>query len=154
MDEQGDGDERHQCSGHDERLRAVLKKHTGDRDAAHHPEGTRRVFCLFSIVPGGLAAPPPEPPSPRLRLPPFRPARQPAGLTRPPNAVGVRVSPKRVVALREEQNMIGHRLEAPAAERAGVRRGLEIVRAAELPPARLGHFWVVVVVGAGGTGHL
>jgi DNA-binding transcriptional ArsR family regulator len=32
-------------------LRAVMKKHTGDRDAAHHPEGTRRVFCLFAIVP-------------------------------------------------------------------------------------------------------
>ena len=32
-------------------LRAVMKKHTSDRDAAHHPEGTRRVFCLFAIVP-------------------------------------------------------------------------------------------------------
>jgi len=32
-------------------LRAVMKKHTGDRDATHHPEGTRRVFCLFAIVP-------------------------------------------------------------------------------------------------------
>ena len=32
-------------------LRAVLKKHTADRDAAHHPEGTRRVFCLIAIVP-------------------------------------------------------------------------------------------------------
>jgi DNA-binding transcriptional ArsR family regulator len=32
-------------------LRAVMKKHTAGRDAAHHPEGTRRVFCLFAIVP-------------------------------------------------------------------------------------------------------
>jgi DNA-binding transcriptional ArsR family regulator len=32
-------------------LSAVVKKHAGDRDAAHHPEGTRRVFCLFAIVP-------------------------------------------------------------------------------------------------------
>jgi hypothetical protein len=32
-------------------LRAVMKKHTGDRDAAYHPEGTRRVFCLVAIVP-------------------------------------------------------------------------------------------------------
>jgi DNA-binding transcriptional ArsR family regulator len=32
-------------------LRAVMKKHTGDRDAAHHPDGTRRVFCLFAVVP-------------------------------------------------------------------------------------------------------
>jgi len=36
-------------------LRAVMKKHTGDRDAMHHPEGTRRVFCLFAIVPEALA---------------------------------------------------------------------------------------------------
>ena len=32
-------------------LREVWRKHTGDRDASHHPEGTRRVFCLFAIVP-------------------------------------------------------------------------------------------------------
>jgi DNA-binding transcriptional ArsR family regulator len=32
-------------------LYAVMNKHTADRDAAHHPEGTRRVFCLFAIVP-------------------------------------------------------------------------------------------------------
>ncbi len=32
-------------------LDAVLKKFTGDRDAAHHPEGTRRVFCLLAVVP-------------------------------------------------------------------------------------------------------
>jgi hypothetical protein len=29
----------------------VLKKYTGDRDAEHHPEGTRRVFCLVAVVP-------------------------------------------------------------------------------------------------------
>jgi len=33
-------------------LRAVVRKHTRDRDAAHHPDGTRRVFCLVAIVPG------------------------------------------------------------------------------------------------------
>jgi DNA-binding transcriptional ArsR family regulator len=32
-------------------LRAVFRKHTADRDAARHPEGTRRVFCLYAIVP-------------------------------------------------------------------------------------------------------
>jgi DNA-binding transcriptional ArsR family regulator len=32
-------------------LRAVVKKHTADRDATHHPEGTRRVFCLVAVVP-------------------------------------------------------------------------------------------------------
>jgi DNA-binding transcriptional ArsR family regulator len=32
-------------------LRAVMRKHTADRDATHHPEGTRRVFCLFAVVP-------------------------------------------------------------------------------------------------------
>jgi DNA-binding transcriptional ArsR family regulator len=32
-------------------LRAVIKKHVGDRDATDHPEGTRRVFCLVAIVP-------------------------------------------------------------------------------------------------------
>jgi DNA-binding transcriptional ArsR family regulator len=32
-------------------LRAVMKKHTADRDAEHHPDGTRRVFMLFAIVP-------------------------------------------------------------------------------------------------------
>ena len=32
-------------------LRAVMKKHTGDRDAEHHPDGTRRVFMMFAIVP-------------------------------------------------------------------------------------------------------
>jgi DNA-binding transcriptional ArsR family regulator len=35
----------------DSELGAVLKKFTGDRDAAHHPEGTRRVFCLLAVVP-------------------------------------------------------------------------------------------------------
>jgi DNA-binding transcriptional ArsR family regulator len=35
----------------DAELRAVMDKYVGDRDAAHHPEGTRRVFCLRAIVP-------------------------------------------------------------------------------------------------------
>jgi DNA-binding transcriptional ArsR family regulator len=35
----------------DAALGAVVKKYTGDRDAAHHPEGTRRVFCLIATVP-------------------------------------------------------------------------------------------------------
>jgi hypothetical protein len=35
----------------DAELRAVLKKFTAERDAAHHPEGTRRVFCLVAVVP-------------------------------------------------------------------------------------------------------
>jgi DNA-binding transcriptional ArsR family regulator len=37
-------------------LRAVFTKHTADRDAAHHPEGTRRVFCLYAIVPESSSA--------------------------------------------------------------------------------------------------
>src|SRR3954451_5960428 len=32
-------------------LRAVMTKHTADRDAEHHPDGTRRVFMLVAIVP-------------------------------------------------------------------------------------------------------
>jgi DNA-binding transcriptional ArsR family regulator len=32
-------------------LHAVVEKHAADRDAVHHPDGTRRVFCLFAIVP-------------------------------------------------------------------------------------------------------
>ena len=32
-------------------LYAVVEKYTGDRDAAHHPEGTRRLFCLVALVP-------------------------------------------------------------------------------------------------------
>jgi DNA-binding transcriptional ArsR family regulator len=30
---------------------AVVTKYAGDRDAAHHPHGTRRVFCLVAVVP-------------------------------------------------------------------------------------------------------
>jgi DNA-binding transcriptional ArsR family regulator len=37
-------------------LRAVFTKHTADRDAGHHPEGTRRVFCLYAIVPESSSA--------------------------------------------------------------------------------------------------
>jgi DNA-binding transcriptional ArsR family regulator len=37
-------------------LRAVFKKHTADRDTEHHPEGTRRVFCLYAIVPEATAS--------------------------------------------------------------------------------------------------
>jgi DNA-binding transcriptional ArsR family regulator len=32
-------------------LKAVLTRYTGDRDAAHHPDGTRRVFCMVAVVP-------------------------------------------------------------------------------------------------------
>ena len=32
-------------------LGAVVKKYAAERDAAHHPEGTRRVFCLVAVVP-------------------------------------------------------------------------------------------------------
>jgi DNA-binding transcriptional ArsR family regulator len=40
-----------EASEFDAELSAVLKKYTGDRDAEHHPEGTRRVFCLVAVVP-------------------------------------------------------------------------------------------------------
>ena len=40
-----------EAAAFDSELGAVLKKYTDDRDAAHHPEGTRRVFCLFAVVP-------------------------------------------------------------------------------------------------------
>jgi DNA-binding transcriptional ArsR family regulator len=32
-------------------LSAVVKKYAGDRDATHHPEGTRRLFALLALVP-------------------------------------------------------------------------------------------------------
>src|SRR4051794_14374205 len=32
-------------------LRALMEKHVADRDAEHHPDGTRRVFMLVAIVP-------------------------------------------------------------------------------------------------------
>ena len=76
----------------------------------------------------------------------------------------MRVAPLRMVAFGKEQNVVGHRLKPPTAEGAGVGGGLEVLRAAEFPPARLGHFVVVVavvvvavvvvVLGAGGTGHV
>jgi DNA-binding transcriptional ArsR family regulator len=40
-----------EATAFDAELRAVLKKYTDARDAAHHPEGTRRVFSLVAIVP-------------------------------------------------------------------------------------------------------
>jgi DNA-binding transcriptional ArsR family regulator len=40
-----------EAAGFDSEIGAVLKKYTGDRDAEHHPEGTRRVFCLVAVVP-------------------------------------------------------------------------------------------------------
>jgi hypothetical protein len=40
-----------EATAFDAELSAVLKKYTGDRDAAHHPDGTRRVFCLVAMVP-------------------------------------------------------------------------------------------------------
>ena len=134
-------------------LRAVMKKHTADRDAEHHPDGTRRVFC--SSRSSRQPRRPPEPAAPRLGLLPLRSARQPARLTRRPHALGVRVPPLRVVALGKEQHVVAHRRQPPAAQRARVGGGLEVLRAAELPPAGSArHFPVVVVVGVGGTGHL
>ena len=32
-------------------LRVVIDKYVGDRNAATHPEGTRRVLCMLAIVP-------------------------------------------------------------------------------------------------------
>jgi hypothetical protein len=32
-------------------LNAVVRSYTRGRDAAHHPEGTRRLFCLIATVP-------------------------------------------------------------------------------------------------------
>jgi DNA-binding transcriptional ArsR family regulator len=32
-------------------LSATIRKHLQDRDAVHHPEGTRRVLCVIGIVP-------------------------------------------------------------------------------------------------------
>jgi DNA-binding transcriptional ArsR family regulator len=40
-----------EATAFDSELSAVLKKYTGDRDAAHHPDGTRRIFCLIAVVP-------------------------------------------------------------------------------------------------------
>jgi hypothetical protein len=56
------------------------------------------------------------------------------------------VAPRGVVALGEEQDVVAHRRELPAAERTRVGRRLQVLRAPELPPARLaGHFVVTVV---------
>lgn len=93
----------------------------------------------------GLAAPEPAPA--RLRLPPLVARGQPTRLAGAPHALGVRVPSRRVVALGEEQDVVAHRREPAAAERTGVGRRLEVLRAPELPPARLGiHFVTVVIV--------
>ena len=85
---------------------------------------------------------------PRLRLPPLVPGRQPPGLASGAYALGVRVAPLRVVTLREEQDVVAHRGEPAAAERAAVGGGFEVLRAPELPPARrFGHFLTA------GSGH-
>ena len=126
-------------------LDAVVKKYAADRDAAHHPEGTRRVFCLVATSPRPNSAP--EPAAARLRLLPLGARGQAAGLACPLHAFRVCVSPRRAVALREEQDVVGHRCEAPAAQRTGVRGGLQILRAPELPPARSAHFFFVAVSG-------
>src|SRR5207248_844722 len=68
------------------------------------------------------------------------------GLARPPHALGVRVAAQRVVALREEQDVVAHRREPPSAKRARVGRRLQVLRAPELPPARLAAHVVVTVV--------
>jgi hypothetical protein len=55
-----------------------------------------------------------------------------------------------MVALRKEQDVLAHRGEVAAAERAAVGGRLEVLRAPELPPARrVGHFFL-----AAGSGHL
>jgi DNA-binding transcriptional ArsR family regulator len=41
-----------EATAFDAELSAVIKKYVADRDAEHHPEGTRRVFTLVAIVPG------------------------------------------------------------------------------------------------------
>ena len=70
------------------------------------------------------------------------------------------MAPQGVVTLGKEEDVVGHRLEAPSAQGAGIRGGLKVLRAAEVPPARFGHFDVVVPVvdvvvpGVGGTGHV
>jgi hypothetical protein len=86
---------------------------------------------------------------PRLPLPPLVPGRQPPGLASGAYALGVRVAPLRVVPLREEQDVVAHRGEPAATERAAIRGGLEVLRAPELPPARrFGHFFLTA-----GSGH-
>jgi hypothetical protein len=60
-----------------------------------------------------------------------------------------------VVTFGEEEHVVAHRRELPAAQGTGVRGGLEVLRAAELPPTGLlaGHVSEdVVVPGFGGTG--
>jgi hypothetical protein len=34
-----------------EELGAFMDKYTADRDAVHHPAGTRRVLCMVAVVP-------------------------------------------------------------------------------------------------------
>lgn len=64
-----------------------------------------------------------------------------------PYALGVRMAPLRMVSFWEEQEMIAHRGQLPTAEWARVGRRLQVLRAPELPPARLAaHFVTVVTV--------
>jgi hypothetical protein len=38
-------------------MKAVFDKYIADRDAVHHPDDTRRLVCLFAIVPTVDGAP-------------------------------------------------------------------------------------------------
>ena len=63
--------------------------------------------------------------------------RQPARRVRPRGALRVRVAAPRRVSLRRDQHVLAHGVELPAAERAAICCGLEALRPAHAPPARL-----------------
>ena len=53
------------------------------------------------------------------------------------DASGVRVAPPGAVVLGRDQHVLAHRVEPLTAERAAVGRGLQVLRAADRPPARV-----------------
>src|SRR6187551_1559191 len=76
----------------------------------------------------------------RLRLEPLVAGREPARPPRGDDARGVGVPAPTRVALGDHQRVLAEGREVLAAERAAIRGGLEVLRAADRPPAwLLGH---------------
>jgi hypothetical protein len=75
-----------------------------------------------------------------LRLEPLVARGEPAGPTRRDDARGVGVPPPARIALGYHERVLAERREVFAAERAAIRGGLEVLRAAHRPPTwLLGH---------------
>ncbi len=87
---------------------------------------------------GGGRSPGEEPAPARLSLLPFGTRRQPPGLAGALHALWCARAAVASGRPREQEHVVAHRRELPAAERARVGRRLQVLRAPELPPARLG----------------